>query len=540
MKSLTEQVDAIFAEWDKPDSPGCALGIIQDGEVMYQRGYGCADLEHDILITPGTVFDIASTSKQFTAMCIAILARQGKLSLDDEIKQHIPEMPAYPHPISIRHLIHHTSGIRDYLTLMELASMRYENEYPDEEILDLICRQKELNFEPGEEYLYSNTGYLLLGEIVKRLSGKTLRAFADQWIFAPLGMTKTHFHDDFTEIVKDRAVGYAAKKEGGFRIDMSIFDVVGDGCVYTTVADLYLWDQNFYHNILGNYGQDLIAEITTPGRLKNGETLDYAFGLDLEKYRGLNLISHGGDWAGYRSEMLRFPEQKFSVICLANFGEINPTRLAKRVADIYLEKDFTEPAERGTDQWAVETLDLPAAEIEHKTGFYRNPKTGTVWDLTVQDGKLMAEANDTCFQLLPISPGQFYAVGIPYDIQLKFDPPEGSVAVRLEAQVEGGKPANFDRLEITSPSREALSEYVGDYFSDELGIVYKLSVEDDRLLLGYKGSPRQTLQPLTSDSFKAARSTLQFTRDKQNQITGFLLGVGRVKNLQFFKCDTAS
>jgi len=442
---MTDQVDALFAEWDKPDSPGCALAIIQDSEIIYQRSYGCADLEHDIPITPMSVFDIASTSKQFTATCIAILARQGKLSLDDEAEKHIPELPGYAHPITIRHLIHHTSGIRDYLTLMELAGMRYENEYPDEEVLDLICRQKELNFEPGEEYLYSNTGYLLLGEIVKRVSGKTLRTFADEGIFAPLGMKKTHFHDDFTEIVKDRAVGYSAKEDGGFRIDMSIFDVVGDGCVYTTVEDLYLWDQNFYHNSLGNYGHDLIAEISTPGRLNNGEKLNYAFGLVVEKYRGLDLLSHGGDWAGYRSELIRFPGQKFSVICLANLGEINPTRLAKQIAEIYLEKEFTEPAAEKREPDEGEISELPAMDI----------------------------------------------------------------------------------------SADQLQEYAGEYDCEELGVPYKLVFEEGRLILVYKDFRGEILKPMMKDSFKGAEITLRFTRDNQNQISGFQLDAGRVKNLQF-------
>lgn len=445
MKSLTDQVDALFAEWDKPDSPGCALAIIRDGEIVYRGGYGCADLEHDIPITTTSVFDIASTSKQFTAICIAILARQGKLSLDDDIRKYIPEFPAYEHPITIRHLIHHTSGIRDYLTLMDLAGMRYENEYPDEEVIDLICRQKELNFTPGEEYLYSNTGYFLLGEIVKRASGKTLRLFADEWIFAPLGMTKTHFHDDSTEIVRDRAIGYSAAENRRFRIDMSIFDVVGDGCVYTTVEDLYLWDQNFYHNVIGDYGQDLITEIVTPGKLNSGKALDYAFGLDLGKYRGLDLISHGGDWAGYRSEMMRFPGQNFSVILLANFSEINPTGLAKRITDIYLENEFTEPAEEKREP--------------EEFGITKTP--------------------------------DFYI------------------------------------------SLDELQNLAGDYENEELGVPYKLVIEEGRLILIRPPYRKEFLKPVTEDLFNGADISLQLTRNEQNQITGFQLGAEGIKDIHF-------
>ena len=535
MNSLIDQVDVLFAEWDKPDSPGCALAIIQDGEIVYRRGYGYADLEHDVPITPASVFDIASTSKQFTATCIAILARQGMLSLDDDIRKHIPEMPAYAVPITIRHLIHHTSGIRDYLTLMELAGMRYENEYPDEEVIELISRQKELNFEPGEKYLYSNTGYFLLGEIVKRAAGKSLRAFAEEWIFAPLGMKKTHYHDDFTEIVKERAVGYSSKKDGGFRIDISIFDVVGDGCVYTTVEDLYLWDQNFYHNLVGNYGQDLIREITTPGRLNDGEEQDYAFGLAIENYRGLDLISHSGDWAGYRSEMIRFPEQRFSVICLANFGGIEPSGLAKRIADIYLEKAFTEPAIEKREQDEVKSPDLPLAEIESKTGFYRNPKTGTIWELSVQDGKLIVEVNDTKFQLVPTSTTHFRSVEIHLDIQVDFIPPSKSEPMSIQAQIEGGKPSNFLKLEKVSLSRAEIEEYAGEYSCEELGTPFKFIVKEENLALERKGNPNEVLKPTTRDGFKGARKTLQFTRDKQNHINGFRLNAEGVKNLHFIR-----
>lgn len=535
MNSLTDQVDALFAEWDKPDSPGCALAIIQDGEIVYRRGYGCADLDHDIPNTPRTVFDIASTSKQFTAMCIAILARQGKLSLDDEVRKHIPELPTYARPITIRQLIHHTSGIRDYLTLMELAGMRLENEYPDEEVIGLICRQKELNFEPGDEHLYSNTGYLLLGEIVKRASGKTLRAFADEWIFAPLGMKKTHFHDDFTEIVKDRAVGYSSRKEGGFRIDMSIFDVVGDGCVYTTVEDLYLWDQNFYHNTIGNYGKDLITEITTPGRLNNGEALDYAFGLTIEKYRGLDLISHGGDWVGYRSEMIRIPEQKFSVICLANLGEINPTRLVKQIVDLYLADAFTEPALEKREPGEVQPPDLPDAEVDSMTGFYADPRTGIIWEISVEDGKLMAEVQATKFQLVPVRSNSFYAIGIPYDIRVEFEPDSGTETIWMHAKVEGDQPASLLKMKTVDISVDELHEYAGEYYCEELRVPYKLVFEDGGLILTRKGLRNEILKPTIKDLFKGAEITLQFTRNKHNDITGFQLGAGRVKNLKFVR-----
>ena len=298
---------------------------------------------------------------------------------------------------------------------MELSGLPFENGYAGDDIISLIARQEALNFRPGEAFLYSNSGYLLLGEIVRRASGQTLRAFADARIFSPLGMKNSHFHDDFREIVKNRAIGYAPREGGGFLADISFFDAVGDGGLYTTVEDLALWDANFYDNIIGGYGQDLIAEITTPGRLNSGETLDYACGLFVGSYRGLRMISHGGSWMGYRAEMIRFPAQRFSVICLANLGSINPSRLARQVADLYLAEAFSEPLPRR------EFIQLPAPDLEDKAGFYCSAENSIIWELTVQDGRLMAEVMGMSFQLAPLAPAHFSAVDVPLEIQVTFE-----------------------------------------------------------------------------------------------------------------------
>ena len=533
MNTNTQKTDAIFSEWDKPDSPGCALAIIKDGEFVYKRGYGVANFEYDIPITSTTVFDIGSTSKQFTALCIVILARQEKLSLDDDIKEYFPEIPQYKHPITIRHLIHHTSGIRDYLTLMDLVGMRYENEYPDNEIIDLICRQKELNFEPGEEFLYSNSGYLLLGEIVRRVSGTSLRAFTDEWVFNPLGMKKTHFHDDFTEIVKDRSIGYSPKGENGYKIDMSIFDVVGDGCVYSTVEDLYLWDQNFYHNIIGDYEDDLIEEITIPGQLNNGELLDYAFGLVVEEHKGLRMVSHVGEWAGFRSDMIRFPEQRFSVICLANLGTMNPTGLAKQVADIYLTNEFIGQKGETIAHGNVQSIELPSDEIESKVGFYRNIKTGTIWELMFADEELFVEASGMRFQLVPTSPFVFHAIGIPDNIIIEFDPQRTNDPQKMHVSIEGRDSDEFSKIKIDHIRVDELKEYEGIYYCEELEANYELRFKDDKLFLFRKGALEEAIKSTSKDLFKGSLVSLQFIRDEEMMIVGFEVGAGRVKNLRF-------
>lgn len=339
--ALTAQVDPIFARWDKQDSPGCALAIVKDGRIVYQRGYGSANLDYDVPITSESVFYIASVSKQFVAAAVALLAQQGKLSLDDDVRKHVPELPDYGHTITIRHLIHHTSGLRGYLTLMQLAGMRWEDVHSEQELLDLICRQKELNFAPGEQYRYCNTGYFLLAEIVKRVSGKTLRQFTKDEMFEPLGMTNTHFHDDATHVVKNRAVSYAPSGNGTFRVSyLANWDKVGSGGLLTNVEDLVRWDRNFCEKKLG--GEDLVNTLHQRGKLNDGTVLPYAFGLIVGEYKGLATVSHGGSFMGFRTVLLRFPGHAFSVIILANLADVNPTALAQDVADVYLAEPIRE------------------------------------------------------------------------------------------------------------------------------------------------------------------------------------------------------
>jgi CubicO group peptidase (beta-lactamase class C family) len=389
-----QKVDNLFAKWDSTVSPGAALAIIQEGEIIYRRGYGMANLEHNVPITSKTVFRIGSTSKQFTAAAVALLSLQGKISLDDDIRKFVPELPHYEKTITVRNLIHHTSGIRDYLGLAYLSGKSDDDFYSPEETVAMIARQTELNFVPGDEHLYSNSGYFLLGVIVKRVSGKSLNEFAQEHIFKPLGMHNTHFHDDYSQIVKNRADGHVRSK-GGFKISNTTLNHVGDGGVFTTVEDLYLWDQAFYSFKLG---KELIDLIHQTGVLNNKKKLDYAFGLGVGDYKGLKLVSHGGGFVGFRAEMIRFPEEKFSVICLANLGSISPSRLCRQVADIFLADKFTEgkspekkvkPTEAASKKQEITAI-APLAPEKLKTyaGAYYNEELPASYMLVFEKEKL--------------------------------------------------------------------------------------------------------------------------------------------------------
>ena len=536
----TEQVDKIFAVWDKPDSPGCALAIIKDGRIIYKRGYGIANLEHNIPISSTTIFDTGSVSKQFTAMSMLLLAEAGKLSLDDDIRKYMPEIPQYESTITIRHLIHHTSGLRDYLTLMALRGERDDDFYVDEEVVDLLARQKQLNFKPGEQWLYSNSGYFLLSQIVKRVSGKTLRQFADENIFKPLGMKNTHFNDDHTEIVKGRATGYAPGP-GGFHISISPLDMVGDGNVVTNVEDLFLWDQNFYHNKLGKGGQDLINQALTTGVLNSGKKLDYAAGLVITDYSGVKEVSHGGAFVGYRAGIVRFPDQQFSVACECNLATTNPVALAHRVADVYLSGQFKQSAAKSTAQPADNTkfIQLSEQELKEKTGAFRNPVTGMILKLSTSEGRLKSTVNGRTINFAPTSATDFQSLSGQIKMALKFEKQDGSKPLLVHVTVEDQPPVTLEEVELVSPAAAQLADYAGDYYSEELGVIYRVVLENGKLFIRhenkYKDLPKQALEPTVRDTFTVQGINLNFKRDDQNRINAFTADAGRVRNVRFMK-----
>ncbi|WPP52373.1 serine hydrolase domain-containing protein [Catalinimonas niigatensis] len=385
--AFNEDVDGIFAPWDHELSPGCALAVIHKGEVVYTKGYGMADLEHGIPITPESVFYIGSVSKQFVATALVLLEEEGKLSLDDNIREYIPELPDYGHPISIRHLIHHTSGFRDNLTLWELSGRSMIDDIPEDEIFALICRQQGLNFIPGVDFSYSNTCYFLMSMIIERVSGQNLRAYAEERIFSPLGMKHSQFNDDNHRIIKNRAFGYTQLAEDSIGNLIMRFDLVGSGGLYSSVKDLYLWDQNFYHNQLGKRGQTLIEQLQTNGKYSNGEEVNYAFAMINGEYRGLRTIHHTGSMGGYRSMYLRFPNEQFSVIILGNIDNLDPLNRAYEVASIFLKDKLSPEKEVMSTSDEPETSqnqsDYPETELNKFVGSYHSPELNATYHLEI-------------------------------------------------------------------------------------------------------------------------------------------------------------
>jgi CubicO group peptidase (beta-lactamase class C family) len=518
-----QRVDRIFAAYDKADSPGCALGVIRDGEFIYRKGYGMASLELGVPLSSASVFYMGSVAKQFTAASVILAAEQGYLSLDDNVRKYIPELPDYGQPITLRQMLHHTSGFRDYVGLLELSGRNLLDVHPTAELLDLIARQRALNYNPGAEFLYSNTNYYLLAEVVKRATRKPLSVFAAENIFQPLGMTHTRFYDDATVVVPGRIPAYAPGENGSFLVAWSTnYDLVGNGGLMSSVDDLLLWDRNFYENRLGK--GTLLKEMLTPGVLNGGKQISYALGLRIETYRGLPIVEHGGDRFGYHTNILRFPEKHFTVLCLCNLSGANPPRLSRKVADIYLEKSLQPAAVPPKPQDAgVTNPGLFAGEYLDSNDHSR---------LSFADsGGVLIIVNGASLQ--SIGPNRFTT---PSGSIIAFDSSNSMMSVTVDTpdmvRFTGTK---IERVRVGDAD---LAAYAGTYASEELDATYKLSVENGSLMLRTNWNPARKLVPLVRDEFEAGDfGTLVFHREAGNRISGLSVFGSRIRNLTFEKIN---
>jgi len=519
-QELESKVDQIFAAYDKPTSPGCALGVVRDGELIYKRGYGMANLELGVPITPQSVFYMASVSKHFTAASIVLAAEQGYLSLDDDVRKYIPELPFYGSTITLRHMLHHTSGLREIGALLFLVGRNLDVDvHPTAELLDLISRQKALNYPPGDEFWYSNTNYLLLGMVIQRATGRALSQFAEENIFKPLGMNHTRFYDDRHTVVPGRVPAYEPRTGGGFLLDWSTnYDRVGAGGLMSSVEDMVQWDRNFYQNKLGK--GTLLEELQRPAVLNNGNLFQYGLGLWMTTYRGQPVVGHGGALFGYRTDLLHFPQQKFSVICLCNLGTADAEHLSQQVADIYLDSQLR------VQHAAPSTA--PIDDAHNFVGLYRDPESHSVVDVSKVDGDLVAWG--TYFR--PEAGGRFVAE--QEDANIVFESQSGGM--RMTNAVSGNPPHAFEKFQRISLSTEELAEYVGDYKSSEFEAVHRLAVKDTNLMFAVNWLGPAALRPTIRDEFQGPfGSTMVFRRDTAGRITGYDFFIDRIRNIYFSK-----
>lgn len=526
------EIDRIFAKWDHPDSPGAAIGVIKNGTLVYSKGYGAANLDYGIPLSGTSKFYIASMAKQFTAACIALLVNEGKISLDDEVHEYIPELPRYGEIITIRNLVHHTSGLRDYLELMYLAGKSFEEYFTIEDGIQLLRRQSDVNFSAGEKHLYSNSGYILLAEIVNRVSGMTIREYANNNIFQPLGMHDTFFNDNYSQIIKNRVVSYR-KASDTFNRYVQHFDALGDGNLITTINDLYLWDQNFYNPKVG--GDSFLNLMLTNGRLNNGDTIDYAFGLVHGFYKGLPTVSHGGAFLGFRTQFIRFPEQQFSVIVLANVSGSNPSEKAYQIADILLKdtSSFSEPEAEKATSVEVESTPLTSAELSQFVGSYWNYKENYSRRIYLRNDTLIysrEEGNEN--RLLPISRYEFKMLDVEEDFHVIFDLTNDS-GHRMTVTINREDPSVFYCYKPSKTTLEDLRTLEGSYFSNELNCYYFLRIKDTELVLFINDIEIGRLKPIMDGMFLIEEfGVLWFNNE---DYSSFDFDSFRVKGLKFKK-----
>jgi CubicO group peptidase (beta-lactamase class C family) len=400
-------VDAVFSRWNT-DSPGCAVGVARAGQPVLQKAYGMADLEHDVPNKPDTIFEAGSVSKQFTAAAVLLLAREGKLSLDDPARKYVPELPDYGKPLTIRHMLQHTSGLRDWGEIAAIAGWpRTSRVHTHAHVLDIVSRQKALNFPSGTQYSYSNTGYNLAAVIVSRVSGTSFAEFSQERIFKPLGMTRTSWRDDYTRIVKDRAIAYSASA-AGFRQNMPFENVHGNGGLLTTVGDLLKWNANFITPTVGDATFLKIQQ--DPGNFPDGKPQSYALGLMIGMYKGVPEVSHSGSTAGYRAHLTRYPQQgHLSVAVLCNVSSANATQAAERVADLYLGDALKpEPARQPPARPASPPFTAAAKDLQSYAGKYYSDEAEVLYEVVAEgDGIVIKRRPDAVVRLAATAKDEF-------------------------------------------------------------------------------------------------------------------------------------
>jgi CubicO group peptidase (beta-lactamase class C family) len=516
------RVDRIFAAYDKPGSPGCALGVVHDGNFIYRRGYGMGSLELGVPLSSRSVFYMGSVSKQFTAASVVLAAEQGLLSLDDDVRKYIPELPDYGRPITLRQMLHHTSGLRDFLTLLYLSGEDAADRHSRDEMMDLIVRQKGLNNAPGQEFLYSNTNYFLLGEVVRRATNKSLAEFAAANIFQPLGMAHTRFYDDHTLVVPGRVPAYYPGDKGDFLVGWSTnYEIVGAGGLMTSVDDLLLWDRNFYKNRLGK--GTLLTEMESRGVLNNGKQIGYALGLEMGAYRGLPIVEHDGELLGYRTDILRFPEERFTVVCLCNVSSADTNSLARAVADVYLAKSL-QPKAKETPQ--PQNGD-GSPDPSRFAGDYLDPTRHFVFSVSAAGKELMAWGGS----LQRIGPNQ-YRLGTG---TITFDDSDGRMQCKLEIYGEtffAGK-----RIEEPRLNDADLASYSGRFNTTELDATLQLSINKGSLELRLNRGAALKLTPIARDEFQSDLGTIVFRRDEHQRVNGLRMFAVRARGLSFDKIE---
>ena len=533
--SLEARVDALFKPWSGLDTPGAAVAIVKDGMVVYRKGFGSAQLEYGIPITPSTVFHVASVSKQFTAMTITMLEAEGKLSTADDVRKYLPDLPDFGTPITIDHFLHHISGMRDQWELLIMSGWPLENVITQEHILDILKHQRDLNFPPGKQYLYCNSGFTLLAEIAAKAGGKPFTELTQEKIFRPLGMTSTHFHLDPREIVRNRAYSYDGDAKTGFRQSLLNYANVGATSLFTTVEDMANWLRNFDEKRVG--GAAVIERLLAKGKLSDGTEIPYARGISWGEYRGLKTIGHGGADAGFRSAVTYFPGERFGVAVFSNLGSFGPGEIVLRIADIYLADKLAPAPAAGTGKFARPEIKMSPKELAAFAGTYWIETTKLLRKVVLEKDKLFyVRSNENRSEMVPVSRTEFQLKDIPAEAIVSFTEKTGARFDMITVTVSGQPTVVGKWTEPYAPAGDALKELIGRYESAELGTRYELVVKPEGLWIRLGHGDEAPLEPAIKDFFSIGGDQdirVQFLRAADGTVKAMTVTTGRAWNGKF-------
>lgn len=523
------RIDAVFEAWITSDSPGCACGVMKDGQLIYAKAFGLADLESQTPLTLDSRFDVASMAKQFTAASIVLLADAQAIDVDAEIRDYIPEFPDYGAPITIEDLIYHQSGIRDYSALAYFAGRLEDSSLDNASIVDLLARQKSLNFMPGERFLYSNSNYVLLAEAVERISGESFPDFAYANIFEPLNMSDTQFRGSSRLDSINVVTGYVVSPDGRFTPAYDSIATYGDGRLLSSINDIAIWDENLYRGSVG--GEFLVERMRARGVLDSGSTSDYGYGLQFSNYRGLSIEHHGGATNGFRTQLMRFPTEHVSIAVFCNVTTASADLLSLQVADIVLEDVMLS---RDQFAFAATEVQIDPMVFDQFVGRYTLPGDGGTYVMTVsrEGGRYFAQRPGTPpIEIFASSDSEFFtrvAAG-----RFEFHRSESGAVTGVTITQPSGTKYGTPIVTYAQPTELDLRQFVGNYFSDELLVSYEVAIDEGRLVaIGPAGQLRLTARDQGQFTFPGD-GVITFHGEMGEQAGGFRLSVVRAREIVF-------
>jgi CubicO group peptidase (beta-lactamase class C family) len=525
-----EKMDELFEFWNRLDQPGYAVIVVKDGQVVYQKYFGLAILEGGVPNTPKTIFNVATLAQAFTGMALAMLEKQGKLSLDDDVRKSIPDLPDFGTPITIRHLLSHSSGLHDWPSLLKLAGREVEDITVDR-ILKMVKSQKQLKFVPGSQNSYSATNFDLLAETIKRATSQSLRDWAWENMFKPLKMTRTQFRENYREVIENQAFSYNYSRTLGYMKGLDNVSAAGSHSLFISLEDLGKWLLNLETGQVG--GRDTFQKMFSPGKLDSGEAADFAYGFHVDTYKGLKRVYETGDWAGSGVALEYYPDQKFGFVLLSNWDYAYPEYFVQDISGIFLESIF-KPEKAAPLAKPKKEVKVKPAIYDQYAGDYRIEQ-GVVYTIVREGDRLMIRVSGQKYQLFPLSPTQFFLKVA--DVQITFQKSKEGKFDQFALE-EGGTKIIASRVELVKPTLQQLKEFAGTYYNDELEASYSVELRNDRLVMVHPRVGEIRLSPEVQDHFIGSSAVFRmvvFSRDQKKNVAGFFVDTEPTRDIIFVK-----